>query len=345
MASIMVSDATASVAVDLVRSMLADRQAGWSLGTFGALAEFSRVAGDPELQVHLSPDGGTILSRRGALRVSVPAGVQPVAYEGLSHRFDAWTQTVSFCLPAPQAAMGQRVVLTELGPDRDALRADEQDHILFDVGLGAPHMDFCVRTRDTALLRHLRATAGAAPFDPSADVMAAVKDASPTRVCRSRLGRIEVYQPIASRRRGIPLPPGPHTHVWPQLLRSRRTHSANAPIPEGWLPVLDLHPGSPVVDAEGRARPFDPALHQAFQRLLERHAPSGYIEEKMMIAAAVVAEVPPERYPQAESRAARKGARIALRQMLHTLPDAPQLRHWLAVLDRGAGTCGADTHV
>ncbi|TVR98432.1 MAG: hypothetical protein EA406_06705 [Rhodospirillales bacterium] len=329
-------------AIELIHEMMADPQAGWTIGTFGALAEYSRVARDPAPMLHLAADGGVALTARGGLQISVPPEVRLVAYEGLSQRFDAWTQTLSFCLPQDRAGMGGRAVLTELGPDVDALRAEARHQILFDLGIGARQVDFCVRSDDPALIRELRKGAGSSFRDPRAVWMEAVKQASPHRVCRSRLGRIEVYQPIPSRRRQIALPAGPHTHLLPDLLTRQRTRSANAPIPEGWVPVLGLHPGSPITDTEGRARPFDPTLHRSFQRLLERHGPPGYMEEKVMITSAVIAGIPPDRYPRADTRSVRKGARIALRQMLHTHPDVAKLDLWLAAMDRGAGTCGAD---
>ena len=59
--------------------------------------------------------------------------------------------------------------------------------------------------------------------------------ANPHRVFISRLGRIEVYQPIPPP--SGKSPEGPHTHVLPRLLKSGRTHPATEPVPEGWFPA------------------------------------------------------------------------------------------------------------
>jgi hypothetical protein len=44
--------------------------------------------------------------------------------------------------------MNGRGVITELGPDREAVRADDRDALLFDLGLGGGSAAICVRTSD-----------------------------------------------------------------------------------------------------------------------------------------------------------------------------------------------------
>ena len=141
---------------DLIRRMLGDLEAGWSLGTSGAIAEFHHVEGDPAPHVHLGPEGGEVVTARGALRVKIEPQARAIAHEGLSGRRDAWTQGIAFCLPRRAAAMGGRLVLTDLGPDREAARPQDRNALLFDIGIGAPHVDFCVRTRDRSLIRLLQ---------------------------------------------------------------------------------------------------------------------------------------------------------------------------------------------
>jgi hypothetical protein len=337
----MAGERTASLA-DLIGRMLADEEAGWNAGTFGAIAEFHHVEGDPPPRVRRTVDGGAVVTTRGALRVALIPEVRAVAYEGLSARADAWTHGVAFCLPARSAAMGGRTALSELGPDAGAIRPEDRDAVLFDLGLGAPHVDFCVRTADPALIEVLRGHASRSLFDPGNPAMEAIKTANPHRLCVSRLVRIEVYQHIGSHRRGIPAPIGPHTHMLPDLLARRRTHSANIPVPEGWTPALNLHPANPLTDRLGRPRPFDPGLHRPFQELLAAYGPPGTMEEKARITVAVLDGLAPEAYGPAATRAARKGARVALRQLLHTHPDVPGLDAWLAAIDRGVGTRDTD---
>ncbi|MFO1155405.1 MAG: hypothetical protein U1E43_00890 [Rhodospirillales bacterium] len=324
-----------AVLAALVHEMLIDVDAGWNIGTFGALAEFHHVAGDPPPQVMLLPEGGEVVTTRGAMRVDLPVGVLAIAYEGLAKDPRSWNHGLSFCLREGFSGMGRRVVLTELGPDRDALRAADRRATLFDVGVGAPHVDYCVRTDDAKLTVQLREAAGQSIVGPGHPAMATIIAQSPHRVAISRLGRVEVYQPIPSGP-GARAPVGPHTHLLPQLLRAGRSHSANTPIPEGWVPCLNLHPASPVTDTLGHPRAFDADAHAAFQALLRRYAPAAVTAEKDRIVRAVRTGGGPLAYRAAETRAERKAARVALRQMLHTHPQIPLLAEWLALFNRGA---------
>jgi hypothetical protein len=316
--------------------MLGDCEAGWTLGTTGAIAEFHHVEGDPAPHVQVMRDGGEVVTARGALRVKIAPQTRAIAHEGLSGRRDAWTQSIAFCLPQRAAAMGGRVVLTDLGPDREAARLQDRNAILFDIGIGAPHIDFCVRTADRNLIRLLRKGVGAPILTEANPQLEAIKQNSPTRVCMSRLGRIEVFQHMGSHRQQKPTPMGPHTHLFPQRLRKGLDDLAGSTVPDDWLSALDLYPGNPVIDRSGHARPFDLALHMSFQELLERYAPPGYMEEKLLVAAAVTAGMEPHQFPQGKTPAARLARKIVLRQMLYTHPEFTPVRTWLAALDASA---------
>jgi hypothetical protein len=331
-----------TVAVALLRHMLAEDEAGWNMGTFGAIAEFHHVENDPAPLVNSTNAGGEVVTARGGIRVEVAADVLPVAYEGLSRRPRAWTHALSFCLPVDVSAMGKRPVLTELGPDRDALRDADRSAVLFDMGLGAPHIDFCLRTAAAALIDVLRRAAGQSLLATGSHAMPAIIEASPHRVCVSRLGRIEVYQPIPLPAAGARSPIGPHTHVLPDLLKLGRSHSANSPIPGGWVSALNLHPASPIFDRLGNPKPFDASGHAEFQALLRAYGPPGFIVEKDRIVGAVLAGGNPRSYPVAPTRIGRTAARVALRQMLHTHAGVSSLSDWLSAFDHGAETVDAD---
>jgi hypothetical protein len=335
----------ASVA-GLMRQFLADEEAGWNIATFGALAEFHHVEGDPAPAVIATDAGGAVITARGGMRMAAVAGVRAVAYESLGRPPHGWSHALAFCLPKAAAVMGERVVLTELRPDWDSLRDADRGAVLFDMGLGAPHLDFCIRTKDPALIGILRRAAGRSVLEPASPAMAAIIAASPHRVCLSRLGRIEVYQPIPPPVPGARSPMGPHTHVLPELLKHRRTHSANALIPDGWLAALNLHPAHPVFTRLGEARPFDAVAHAAFQALLRAYGPSDIVAEKERIARAVLAGEEPHAYSAASTRAARNAARVMLRQMLHTHSEATALPRWLAAFDHAAEAAKdtADVH-
>ena len=53
---------------DVVRRLLSDPEAGWSMGSFGALAEFHHDPGEAALVDH--PDRLTRATARGAIRIN-----------------------------------------------------------------------------------------------------------------------------------------------------------------------------------------------------------------------------------------------------------------------------------
>lgn len=320
-------------AIGLLKARLRDPANTWAIGALGALAEFARDA-DEDAELTETERGGSAITARGAIIAEAPDGAAVVAYEGLSGHADRWTHGVAFHLPDEAAAMSRRTVLTELDRDEDAARPEDRSGVLFDTGLGAANVDVCVRTADPDLLTALRREAGRRLLADGSAAMAAIKATSPHRVFRSRMGRVEVYQRIGSSARNIPTPEGPHTHVLPGLLKAGRTHSANIPIPAGHMPALLLYPPSPVSDAMGDGKPFDRGDFDAFQGLLDGFGPRGYVAEKRRITEAVLGDVDAGAYRPARSRMGRTGARIALRQMVHTHGAPQQLWAWRNVYDR-----------
>ena len=255
---------TASEIAALLRDALADPDTAWSLGSFGALAEFMR---DPGEAVHPLPDARLgLATARGAIALTPTADLRPVAYEtGFS---GGYNHAVALCLPSSACAMGGRTIVTELGPDRAAAREEDRAAILFDLGLGLLAVDACVRASDPETIAALRAGVGRPVFAPDNPIGPRLVAMSPHRIFCARIGRIEVYAPIHGPNETSP--EGPHTHVLPQFLRAGRTHAATTPIPDGFVPCGGLHPPHPYKDAMGRRIGFDPARHAAFQTLLER---------------------------------------------------------------------------
>lgn len=154
---------------------------------------------------------------------------------------------------------------------------------------------------------------------------------SPVRIFLSRLGRIEVRTPIPGP--DGKTPDGPHTHVLPDLLRSRRTHSANVPLPERMVPAAEMFPPSAIQDAHGRQRAFDAATHGGFQALLSAYGDSACIEAKRQTVAAIRAGRAPVDAPL-YSRAQRLARRVALRQLAQTDGPSSALAAWRMKFDR-----------
>lgn len=221
---------------DLLQSHLANPSTGWSIGIFGALAEFHREDGE-----EARCDGLSVSTARGAIRLEAREECRPVRFEPRSVKQAGRDFGIGLCLPEPKARLQAcRSVLTDLGPDTEAIHAQDREALLFDLGLGTPYGVFCVRTADAAQVARLRAGAGRSLFDPGNPLFEEIACMSPHRVFMSRLGRIEVYQPIAPK--GGTTPHGPHTHLLPKLASRRRTHSANAILPAGLVPCATFYP-------------------------------------------------------------------------------------------------------
>jgi hypothetical protein len=308
---------------------LADPDTQWSLGTFGAIAEFSRDHEEP-VRLAQAEDAVSAVTPRGGIFLRSLPDSRPFASESITKT--GWNQRIALCLPEDDCAMNGRTALTELGPDREALRDEDRGCPLFDLGLGALHADFCVRIDDTEVAARLRQHAGRAIFEPGNPAMGIILHANPHRVFMSRLGRIEVFQPIPPP--SGKSPDGPHTHVLPRLLRSGRTHPATEPVPQGWIPCAHIYPPHPARDGSGEPSPFDPARHVSFQQMIAACGDPRIAAIKRRVIDAVRAGKPPSEI--AEGRHGRTSVRIALRQMKAEGATSPALTAWLASLDQAS---------
>ena len=311
---------------ELVTRRLCDPATSWAIGTFGAIAEFHLAVDEP---VALSEH--TAITPRGGIGLRLPESVRVVAWERPTAGV-AWTQGVALCLSSLEGAMSGRTVVTELGTDGDALRPEDREAVLFDLGIGAPHCDVCVRVDDRAMLRALRAAEGRPIAETG--LIAELAAMSPTRVFISRLGRLEVRTPIPHP--DGTTPDGPHTHVLPDLLKHKRTHAATVPLPEGMVPSAEMFLPSAIHDAHGQRAPFDAARHETFQALLAAHGDPGCVRAKAQTMAAVRAAESP-RDEASYTRAQRLSRRVALRQLLQTDGPSKALAAWRAVFDRDQG--------
>lgn len=307
----------------LVARHIADPQTSWAIGTFGAIAEFHR---DPGEKVALSVHGA--ISARGGIRLRLSDAVRVIAWECPASG-DSWTQGIALCLPQEEGAMNARTVVTELGHDAGALREADRDAILFDLGIGAPHCDVCVRTAEPRILNFLRAATGRSLLEKG--VFEGLRQLSPARVFLSRFGRVEVYTPIP--RPDGTTPDGPHTHVLRDLLRLRRTSSANLPLSERLVPCAEMFPASAIHDAHGRRQAFDSAKHEAFQKLLSDLGDPLCLSAKSETIAAIRAGRPPFAQPS-YNRVQRLARRVALRQLAQTDGPSPSLAAWQRAFDR-----------
>lgn len=318
----------AAGALALLRRGIADPGTQWSLGTFGAIAEFSRDE-DEAAQVSMAAGTLSAITERGGIALRLDPHIRPFASESLTKA--DWNQRVALCLPEDACAMNRRGVLTELGADAEALREGDRDSILFDLGLAALQADFCVRVDDADTAASLRQHLGRPIFEPGNPAMGIILHANPHRVFIGKLGRIEVYQPIppASGKS----PDGPHTHVLPKLLNSGRTHPATEPIPAGWIPCAHLYPPHPAKNGMGQLRPFESSHLDFFNATMADFGDPATTALKQRVREAVRAGQPPAELSR--DRYGRASTRIALRQMKAAGEAFPALAAWLANLDQG----------
>lgn len=312
----------------LIDEMLADARHGWSIGTFGAVAEFMRDE-DEDARIARENGGISIVTPRAGIRVVPTEDLRPVAFDTLSSDGETWGQSVAFCLPRPERM--EHDGIRWLGKDAEALRQEDRTADLFDLGTGRGHVRFCARTADPALIEAFKTLEGQDMFGPGGGpLMAEVLRAQPHRVAISPVGRVEVYAPIPLP--GGTSPEGPHTHLLPRMVASGKTHASNSPIPEGLQPVLQLHPRSPWRDAMGRRVPFDAELDGLFESVLAKFALPEDLAVRRSVEQAVAADVEPAAFAWPQTRRGRCEARIALRRLARTEGD--RLTPWRQRYDR-----------
>jgi len=221
--------------LDWLSVQLADPETAWSVGSFGAIAEFVHDTGEA-MSLQCGDGAISAVTARGGLQLRTHDKLRPIASESLTTQ--SWSHRVALCLPEDACAMDQRVVLTEIGRDVDALRAEDRSATLFDLGLGALQINACIRFGDSDVIATLKNWTGRSLFEPGNGALGVILATHPHRVFASRVGRVEVYQPIPAA--DGKSPEGPHTHVLPRLLRHKRTHAATEFVPTGWVPCAHL---------------------------------------------------------------------------------------------------------
>lgn len=250
-------DGTSTIA-DLLRAGLADADTAWSLGTFGAAAEFRRSRNENAIPLEDGRLG--VVTPRGGVGLKLPDATTAFAYE--TALGESWSHALALCLPKGFDGGEIRSAVTELGPDDGALRPTDRDGILFDLGFGLSACAPCLRTRDPAALAILREACGTPGLNPQDPRLAPIPPGALTLVFTGPLGRIEVAGDAGAG--------GPRAHVVASVLRLGRSHAATAPIPAGFVPHAYMQPPHPCKDAANAPTEFDVARHDAFQTLLAR---------------------------------------------------------------------------
>jgi hypothetical protein len=141
------SDGSAEAVRDAVRGQLADPRAGWSVGTWGAVADIEHGRCEPVVL-----DGLSARSPRAAIRLDRLDWVRLVAYERCLRWAGSWRQALALRVATDAGRRRSRRVVAALGSDHEAVANDHQELPLFDLGLGTAYADFCVRTHRPPLI-------------------------------------------------------------------------------------------------------------------------------------------------------------------------------------------------
>ncbi len=202
----------------------------WSIGIYGAIAEFMAHAGEVP-QLARCGDGLQLRTRGGALHLRLPPGAR--LFELYSRAGTPQRRVLALHRARVKGTPATGIV--ELGSDAEAIEPSCREQRLFDLGVTRSAIRFCVRTGDGQLVAALRQAAGRSLFDTAiGDKLVAC---SPDRVVVSPVGRIEVAGPIL--REGHA---GPHTHLLPALLAQRREMEPGFDLPEGYLAGAVVYP-------------------------------------------------------------------------------------------------------
>ncbi len=304
--------------------LLHDSRVGWSVGRTGAIAEFYWTEDEIIERGPLS-----IGSSRGGFSLRQD-GTDPrlIAGESIGHSPDSWSQWIAVCLPAEQCALNGHRSITDLGPDRNAIRPQDRDALLFDLGIGGRHFQLCVRTESPDILAELRTATGRALLEEDRLIHALVT-MSPARVFESRLARIEVHQPIAEPDGHSP--EGPHTHLLPNLLHGDGAEGSGAPA--GWVAQAVAYPSHPLRDALGNRKTFNADEYHAFQEWLHEFGDPGHLLVKRTVTDAVRSRAAPQELDLAVDDGRRESVCVALRQLVCLDGESETLARWCAEFD------------
>jgi len=212
------------------------RQAGgtWTAGLQGAIAEFS-IGADEPCDIEVGDERVRACTARGAISFRLSKNLRAFSTSDDAGR----NQTImlgvhrSFVSAAPQC-------LTCLGADRDAIREDDRDDVLYDFGLGRIAASFCIRTSDADLRARLDDVAGLPWQKFLAVVGKELLRHSPPRVVRTPAGRLEVFAAIPPSD-GVS-PSGPHTHFLPDVIERGRDLPEADEISPGFLRCATFYP-------------------------------------------------------------------------------------------------------
>jgi len=292
-----------------IEQHLRSSEHSWSIGIPGAIGEFMYDENEA-VEFHINETQICATTPRGAMRIHIMDDLRCVAYEELSSCTRSWSQNVAFCIPENRAKLEQNNVLTYLGADENSINVSSRQKQLFDLGVDSPWLQFCIRTSDKDFLKLLKENSGRSIFESGNPVAMAVLENSPARVVTSALGRVEIETKIPQK--ATETLAGPHTHLLPTLLNSKKSPASE--FPKGYVEVLSLYPEHPVFDKYGEVKLFQRPAYDNFQSLLTDYGFQDYRDEKNRINRELSEGLDTSHVTPGESSWQRRAFRIAKMQ-------------------------------
>jgi hypothetical protein len=211
----------------------------WVMGVVGGMGEFLRPP-DTNTVVTANGEFVTAVTEGGALRMRLGEAVWALTLDA-----DGATMAKSRVILAVAVARGSipvRSGLTDLGLDTEAIDPRARGDVLFDLGLDREEARFCIRTGDKTIKHLLEAHAGTPVDDVLRHIGGTLVTANPVRVIETVVGRMEISSPIPPP--DSTSPEGPHTHLLPDQLATKRAVPVGLDLPPAFLPGAIFYPGS-----------------------------------------------------------------------------------------------------
>ena len=282
-----------------------DPRATWAVGGLGAIAEFAWKKGE-ELFFDINKTRIFIKTPRGSLEIKDYDTAKIIPYFILPKKSNSWRYGFAFCLPTAKAQMAKRKTLTELKPSNKKTS-------LFDLGLETTNVDCLICTNDSNLIGILRKNTGKPLFQKSNPALYSIINSSPNRIFVSRLAKIVVKTPIP--KPGEVTKPGPHTHVFPEILVSKRTHSANIPIPSGYVTTLSLFPPNPISYETNSTPHFNIDDYNTFRNIYDSLAPPPVRLMRKQAEKMINDRCEPENFPFPKNQESRTALQALIREL------------------------------
>ncbi|MEM1313236.1 MAG: DUF1289 domain-containing protein [Pseudomonadota bacterium] len=222
---------------EFVLLSLRERAGTWALGVVGAVAEFAPPQG---ARVEVEAEGDVVVASTagGRLRFRIDDDVRALVFD--PPETPETQRRVVLVVKRERGRLPAVDAIDDLGPDRDAIRAEDREARLFDLGLGRKEGRFCVRCPSGPARDALAGAVGMSLASALPRIGPALVQASPARVVESALGRIEVASAIPVP--GGVSPPGPHTHLLPDHLATGRAMPTGMDLPRAYLPGAIFYP-------------------------------------------------------------------------------------------------------